>query len=265
MNDRYTELETLADANYIESIREHARWQQPCEVVEAGGLLMVAGVNGNAGSYKNCVARLEASLSPVEVLKRARAFFGPRSRPFTLFVRMRQDADLDRFLEHEGIARISDAPCMLVDAPLPAPSLSAGVRVQRFREKEHIHDAASINADAFAALKLPPEETHLFFSHPDRLLSERLIGFVAYRDTQPLATALAILSGDGAGIYWVGTATGSQRSGLGTLCTRLATNAAFEAGARVVTLQASPYGEPVYVRLGFRTYDRTRWYRHNPA
>ena len=71
---------------------------------------------------------------------------------------------------------------------------------------------------------------------------------------------LTIFSGNGAGIYWVGTIPEAQRSGLGTLCTRVATNAGFQNGASVVTLQASPYGEPIYLRLGYKTYDRLKWY-----
>lgn len=27
----------LADANYVASFREHARWQDPCEVIESDG------------------------------------------------------------------------------------------------------------------------------------------------------------------------------------------------------------------------------------
>jgi hypothetical protein len=29
-----------------------------------------------------------------------------------------------------------------------------------------------------------------------------------------------------------------------------------------VTLQASPYGEPVYLRLGYKIYDHIKWYSH---
>ena len=35
----------LADANLLQAMREHARWQVPCECVEEDGTLMVAGQN----------------------------------------------------------------------------------------------------------------------------------------------------------------------------------------------------------------------------
>jgi predicted GNAT family acetyltransferase len=63
-----------------------------------------------------------------------------------------------------------------------------------------------------------------------------------------------------AGVYWVGTTSGARKTGLAEACTRYVTNAALEQGARAVTLQASPMGEPIYTRLGYRTFDRLRWY-----
>jgi hypothetical protein len=50
---------------------------------------------------------------------------------------------------------------------------------------------------------------------------------------------------------------------LVSICTALVTNAGFANGASVVTLQASPFGEPVYQRLGYKTYDRLKWFRHS--
>jgi ribosomal protein S18 acetylase RimI-like enzyme len=145
---------------------------------------------------------------------------------------------------------------MLVRAPVTEPGIPAGVRVERFREETHVDAAAQVNAEAYEAIKLPAAETRVFFARPGALLSPRVTGFVAYRGDVPASTALTIHSGRSAGVYWVGTASAAQRSGLGELCTRLATNAGFANGASVVTLQATPYGEPLYQRLGFRTYDR---------
>lgn len=47
----------------------------------------------------------------------------------------------------------------------------------------------------------------------------------------------------------------AERQGLGSLMTTVTANLAFARGAKVVTLQASKFGEPVYQRLGFETYD----------
>jgi ribosomal protein S18 acetylase RimI-like enzyme len=255
-------LHDLADANLIEATREHARWQEPCECVEEGGVLMVAGANALPLAFRNCVARVEPSVPAREVLERAREFFARRGRGFVVLLGEQRDADLDATAVAAGLTHVSDLPCMLVDSPLAEPAIPAGVRVERFVEERQVLDAVQVVAEAYEMLKLPAQEARLYFGRPSALLSPRVEGFVAYREGRPVATALTIMSGEGAGVYWVGTAAEARRTGLAELCTRLATNAGFANGARVVTLQASPFGEPLYLKLGYRTYDRLRRYRH---
>lgn len=256
-----TSSHDLADANLLEAIREHARWQHPCELVEAGGVLLVAGPNAFPGAFRNSVVRVDGRVPAAEVLERAQDFFSKRGRGFTVLVRSR-DKDIDDTLQVRGFAPTADSPCMLIEAPPAAPDIPAGIRIERFRSESQVQDAVRINEEAYQALKLPAQETRLFFGRPAQLLSPRIIGFVAYCDGAPVATALTILSGEGAGVYWVGTATAARRAGLGALCTTLATHAGFAAGARVVTLQASPYGEPVYRKMGYTTYDRLLRFRY---
>lgn len=256
----------IADSNFYESIREHARWQNPCEWVEEGGLLLVAGANGFPIGYRNCVARTDRTLPAKDVLARAQEFFGRHRRRFAIPVLSDRDEDLEAVLRAEDFGQRADVPRMLIESRIDESPVPSDVRVERLQEIRHVRDAVEINAGAFQMTGLPPDEARLFFGRPRELLSNRVTGFVAYRDDRPVATALTILSGRGAGVYWVGTLPAAQRGGLGGLCTRLATNAGFEHGASVVTLQASPFGEPVYRRLGYRTYGRVKWYvRRAPA
>jgi ribosomal protein S18 acetylase RimI-like enzyme len=256
-----SEAEDLADANLLEAIREHARWQEPCELVETGGALMMAGANAFPAAFRNCVARTSSDVPASEVLERARRFFGQRKRGFTVLARESRDAALAGLLRAQGVAPVGAAPCMVIEAAVAEPSVPEGVRVERFTEARHVRDAAAVNAEAYQAIKLPPEEAHVYFNRAAGLLSSRVIGFVAYQGARAVATALTILSGAGAGVYWVGTLPGVQRKGLGELCTRLATNAGFAAGARAVALQATPFGEGLYRKLGYRTYDQLQRYR----
>lgn len=255
-------MHDLADANLIESIREHARWQSPCELVEEDGILLVAGVTDFPGAYKNCVARVDPDVPAREVVERAKDFFRSRNRGFTVFVRASRDDDLEKCMLEEGFVQRSDSPCMLIDAPVPVPALGTGLHVEKFADERHIRDAAAVNAEAYLTLGLPVVETQALFADAARVAARELIGCVVYRDKQPFATALAIKSPGAAGLYWVGTANQAQRMGLASVCTALVTNAGFAGGASVVTLQASPFGEPVYQRLGYRTYDRLKWFRN---
>jgi ribosomal protein S18 acetylase RimI-like enzyme len=196
-------------------------------------------------------------------LDRAQQFFLIRKRGFSFILREACDADLEQTLRTAGLQFTGEAPCMLIEAPVAGPRLPAGVRVERFSEPRHVEDAVKVNAEAYQAIKLPSEETRMYFNRPAALLSPRVAGFVAYRDGQPVSTALTICSGESAGVYWVGTASGAQHTGLAETCTRLTTNAGFASGATVVSLQASPFGEPLYRKLGFRTYDRILRFRSN--
>lgn len=253
-------VEELADANLIESIREHARWQGPAELVEEDGLLLFAGRTAYPGAYRNAAARLDRGLSAQDALARAREFFAARARGFTMWALGEHDQDLVALAERAGMQRIADSPCMLVEAKLPEPEQPAEIRVERFSHADHVRDAIAVNAQAYPLLGLSAEELRAGFPEPERLLSDSVAGFVAYDALGPAATALTVLSGDSAGVYWVGTVPRAHRAGLGGLCTVLATNAGFEHGARVVTLQASPFGAPLYSRLGYRTYCKLRWY-----
>jgi ribosomal protein S18 acetylase RimI-like enzyme len=252
----------LADANLLEAIREHARWQDPCECVEEGGVMMVAGPNAFPIAFRNCVVRIDGGVVPARVLEGARRFFSSRGRAFTIIVRSSRDKDIDEALRGAGFSPTADSPCMLIESPVDEPNVPAGIRLERIREEMHVRHAVQVNEEAYEAIKLPAHETRIFFGRPSALLSSRVVGFVAYRDGVPVSTALTILSGEGAGVYWVGTAAHARRSGLGDVCTRLATNAGFAGGASVVTLQASPYGEALYRRLGYKTYDRLLRFRH---
>lgn len=251
----------LADANLLEAMRVHAGWQQPCDLVEAGGVLLIAGPNAFPGAFRNGVTRVDGGVPAAEVLRRARDFFAPRGRGYTLVARASRDPDLMTALQEAGVAPLADSPCMLIEGPVSAPPIPAGIRVEPMTQPQHVRDAVRINAPAYEELRLPAAETRLFFDRPQAVLSPRVIGFVAYRGAEPVATALTLLSGEGAGVYWVGTAASARRQGLGELCTRLATNAGFAHGARTVTLQASPMGEPIYQRIGYRTCDRMLRFR----
>jgi ribosomal protein S18 acetylase RimI-like enzyme len=252
----------LADANLLQSIREHAAWQASHEVVEQDGILLLAGESDFPGAFKNCVARIDPAVPPAAVLDRAGNFFARHKRSYTVYVRASRDADLEQLVRERGYTFRAESPCMKIDRPVVVPALPQDIHIESFAEERHIRDATAINAEAYQALGLPAAETYALFSDPARVLARKIVGFVAYRNTQPLATALLIQSPGAAGVYWVGTAPAAERTGLGTLCTALATNAGFSNGAELVTLQASPFGEPVYHRLGYRTCDRLRWFRH---
>jgi ribosomal protein S18 acetylase RimI-like enzyme len=85
--------------------------------------------------------------------------------------------------------------------------------------------------------------------------------FLARHHGAPAASATLYLSGGIAGIYHVATLPEFRRRGFGLSITLAPLAEARKAGARAAILQATALGEPVYRRLGFRTYCTLARYR----
>ena len=77
--------------------------------------------------------------------------------------------------------------------------------------------------------------------------------FTGRLDGRPVATSIAIRSGDVSGVYGVGTHESARRRGVGTAVTWAAVEAGRAWGCDTIVLQASDMGLPVYERMGFRT------------
>jgi hypothetical protein len=251
-------LATLLDDNLLGAIREIGRWQSGSVCLDADGMLAVAGTTGFPVGYANCVARTDRAVAPRKLLERAAAFFAPRRRGYTVFVRGAFDADLEAELQRAGVPSLVDTPCMVIDRPLPPPASGCELRV--VASEADAEAAREVNAEAYQSLGLPADETRTLYGPPQKLLAPQYLTVLGYRDGFPVSTAMIIFSALVAGVYWVGTTSGARRTGLAEACTRYVTNAALSLGARAVTLQASPMGEPIYTRLGYQTFDRLRWY-----
>jgi len=253
-------LLALLDRNLLDASREFARWQAGAVLTESDGVLTIAGTTEFPVGYANSVLRTDRTTSPADVLERARAFFEPRRRGYTIFVRVGLDQDMEAALGKAGVKAFSDTPCMVAEQALAAPRLEEGVTLERVVDEQGVAAAVAINAAAYESLGLPAAETRALYGRPARLLAPYLITVLGRRGGVPVSTAMIIESPGVAGVYWVGTTAGARRSGLAEACTRRVTNDAFARGARAVTLQASPMGEPIYARIGYRTFDRLRWY-----
>lgn len=87
---------------------------------------------------------------------------------------------------------------------------------------------------------------------------DALARFVAVVDGRVVATTEVLMAGGVAGLYLVATLEPYQRRGLATALVDAAVRHAADAGAPLVTLQASEAGARVYERLGFETVSQIR-------
>lgn len=85
--------------------------------------------------------------------------------------------------------------------------------------------------------------------------------FTAALDGRPVGTALAIRTGDVAGVYAVATLEHARHRGVGTAATWAAVSAGWAWGCDTIVLQASEMGFSLYSTMGFRTVVRYAMYR----
>jgi GNAT superfamily N-acetyltransferase len=88
--------------------------------------------------------------------------------------------------------------------------------------------------------------------------------YLGWLDGRPVATATSFCTGAVAGIYFVFTLPAARRRGIGAAITAAALEDARDRGARLGVLGASPMGESVYRRMGFREYCRIGLYEWRP-
>jgi predicted N-acetyltransferase YhbS len=99
---------------------------------------------------------------------------------------------------------------------------------------------------------------------------QRVWHFAAYRDGRPVGhTLLSVTSADAlevAGIFDAGVVPAEERRGIGRALTVTACLKGRELGCSHAALNATPAGEPLYRRIGFRSLGMGQtWWLHGPT
>jgi Acetyltransferase (GNAT) domain len=255
----------LGHENLIAYSRATAQWASQGSIHDDGGALLFAGgswiaVVGN-GAY-----RRDDTVAPEALLTEADAFFARRKRGYSVKVRDNGlDDDLRIACEAHGLPAFGDpTPQMICYEPLPTPTLPEGIVLRAVRDDQDVTDFIGVSTNAYGTYGMPPEVFADMFDQPDRLLADADAEVVvAYQRTKPVAAALTYFSGGVASLQWVGTVESARHLKLGQAVTVWATNAGFDRGSSSVTLQASPMGAPLYLKLGYETVyhyqEHVRW------
>jgi hypothetical protein len=255
----------LGHANFAAYSRESTRWGQGGQFRHDAGVLVFA-----TGSWipinSNGAFRLDPDVGATEVVGRADDFFAPLGRGYCVKVRdTGEDDDLRAACQEAGLVEfLSGGPEMALDTRLSDAPPPPETDLRLVTTETQVADFSHVNGEAYSTYGMPPDQVAAMFSCPGNLLScPDLISVVAYRDNQPVSAAQVYLSHGIAGIYWVGTVEAVRGQGLAEVVTRAVGNMAFDRGARLCTLQASPMGEPVYRRMGYvelyRYQNFVRW------
>lgn len=239
--------------NLIDSSRQFFELDPGAAVEAEPGWLFGAGSSTHP-VISNGAFRREDGVDAEEFITRAKEFFAARERGFSVWVRGSQteDRDLLAAAEAAGLQLVYEMPEMTLGARLQAPALPPGAELRRLTTAEQATDFWRVATASYSSIGFPPEIFAGYTNHAG-LLAENVVAFLALLEGEPVAIAMTMVSHGVAGIYWVGSLERARGKGLGGAVTVAATNAGFDLGADVASLQASPMGKSIYLALGYET------------
>lgn len=248
------EVAARCHANCIEYAREGARRAGPSgALLEAGGLLVFATAS-DFPVLANGAFRLDPTVAADEVIERADAWFAERGRGWSLGTTGWDDGDQDLIdaALGRGLVTVTDQPAMVCRERLADAVPPDGIELRTLTSDDDARAFVAMAARAYTSLGLPEEVITTMAGPPPWVSTPNLVTVGAFDGDDLVSGAQVLFSHGIAGVYCVGTAESARGRGLAELVTRTVTNFGFDGGAPLVTLQASPMGEPIYRRMGYR-------------
>lgn len=242
-----------AHLNLIGSSRQLFELDPGAEIESGAGWVFGAGRSSHP-LISNAAFRVDDSLDPGELLKRAQVFFGARNRGFALWARteVTEDRELIAAAERAGLKAAYEMPEMVLDRAAKEQPPPPGVELRRVASVEDASQYWQVAITSYASLGFPPE-VFAYYESEEGLTANNVAAFLAHLDGRPAGIAMTIVSHGIAGIYWVGCTEEARGRGLGRTMTAAAVNAGLDMGAESASLQASPMGEGLYRQMGFET------------
>ena len=243
-----------AHLNLIESSRRFFEFDRGSVVEVEPGWLLGAGTPEHP-VISNAVFRIDDDADAGELIAHAKDFFGARGRGFSLWVRGEEagDQDLVAAATEAGMQQVYAMPEMILSHRVETPEPREGAELRRLTvEDAGGKDFWEIASSSYVDIGWPPENLAVYEDQAG-LAGEDVVSFIAYLDGKPVSIAMTIVSHGVAGIYWVGSLKEARGKGLARATTAAATNAGFDLGADIASLQASPMGKPIYQEMGYET------------
>jgi ribosomal protein S18 acetylase RimI-like enzyme len=255
-----SELLRLADLNMVEFWCNSARCTPNSEIVQCQDTVFInSALDFPRHSFAFNLA-VEPDERPDAFLTRIKGFFSKRKPQFSLILRGHSDQAIIQHCKDTKILLMAETPGMVLDEPVKGGVVPAGAELHWVDSKNELQAFKQVVVEAYRDLGVPGVVVESYFAQAGRVISPYVVLAVVYLEGEPACTAMAMLSHGIAGVYWVGTIKKARGIGLASYCTREVSNAAFALGARKVVLQASKFGEPVYLKLGYREFTRYPWF-----
>jgi|SRR4051794_31130945 GNAT superfamily N-acetyltransferase len=198
-----------------------------------------------------CAAALETSLDEIE----------SAGMPFTLQVRDGLAPLTERRGTELGLTAVEPIEGMLLlPSGLIRPPGADDLTIRPIGVEE-LEQALDVTARGFEA---PPDALRSAYT-PTIFTFPGFICYLGFLGDRAVTAGVCAHVEDIAGIFSVATPTEHRRRGYASRLVFQAAQDAFEAGAKLAYLQASPIGCSVYQRLGFRTVEHYRILSRPPA
>jgi hypothetical protein len=240
-----------SDVALADGIELMAGWQTRHRTERSLGALMTAGASRFPTPYSNALLPLQTCPAE-ELFGLADAFFNDRR--YVLWTRVDRDQGLAGAARQRGFVALGDAPGMVIEAPVVQSELRSMLSIEAVSTSAELAELVRVCQEAYAESGLPAEIGAKLFASVEAVLDGKATLAVVRSEGKAIGAALSLATSGNqlGGVYWVATLPSERRKGAAWAVTRFVTNAAFDRGARIVTLQASRAGEPIYHRMGYR-------------
>jgi len=253
-----TTLEARAHRNLVDFTRFLGRLEPDGRVLDETGVVAVRG----AADYPSARIAVRAAddLPAEDFVAEIERFLLSEGKTACVSARVGADDDIMAGLVGLGFQEYARTPEMICEARLEDRDPGAGVSLRLATTPADVRAYAEIAGSAFRHLGMPEEITAATIDHPEVMLAPEVAIALADVDGKPVAGACSILFGSERNGYvgWVACIDEARGRGLGDVVTRRVTNEAFDRGAKLVTLEASRFGEHTYARMGYRELYRYR-------
>ena len=237
------ELRAAAHANLVTWNRVFAEHNNG-RIADDAGLVMVS------LPFEYPGFRITVAVGPTSAasLDAATEFFKGDPDAFVIYAR----PELDEELMSGRAVELFRPPQMSCAARLDDRPRTDDVTVELSNDPDDLHGYAVVAGNAFADLNFPADQTTAALDQPSLLDDPRVALAVAKLDGRVIAGAVSVTEHGGCYVSFVAADNDARRAGIGDAVTRAVTNAGFDAGATMASLEASHFGHRIYQRMGFQ-------------
>jgi ribosomal protein S18 acetylase RimI-like enzyme len=206
--------------------------------------------------------RVDPGMPAAVFLEAVAAFRSEIGHSLTIWTRDQFDGDLESALRAGPYEDLGTSPEMVFDPGRRAAwrAAPAGIETELVSDGEAVRRFRVTAAAAFEELGAWPASWDAAYQDPSSLIGDDVFGVLVHSTSGVGAVGVGYLHEGVGELVHIGTHPAHRGRGLGTAATVAVADELARRGADVLSLQATPMGEPIYRRLGFVEIGRYRWW-----